>query len=239
MGISIFLPAFFIGLMGSVHCVGMCGPLALALPMQENNKWAAIVLYLSGKTFTYSLLGLFFGLFGSSFVIAGLQQVLSVLLGIGMLCIAIALFFKKAWFHGGAFSSWASMAVSRWFIKVMESRSVLAPVLFGMLNGLLPCGLVYMGIIGAMATASARGGMLYMAAFGVGTMPAMLLFLLMAKKLSFKGRMFIQNMTPFLLVVLAGLLVVRGLGLAVPYLSPALSEASVVEKVASKMGCMP
>ncbi|MGZ4043606.1 MAG: sulfite exporter TauE/SafE family protein, partial [Bacteroidia bacterium] len=76
--------AISLGLLGSFHCIGMCGPIALALPVHQATvfrKVVAILLYNSGRIITYSLLGLLFGIIGQGFAVFGLQQVLSVSLG--------------------------------------------------------------------------------------------------------------------------------------------------------------
>jgi sulfite exporter TauE/SafE len=238
--VGILFTAFIIGFTGSFHCVGMCGPLAMALPMQQNGKkLPAIMLYLLGKTITYSLLGGLFGLFGSRLVIAGLQQAMSISLGFLLFAITLCMLFKKAWFHQGIIASWISTQLSPLFIQLLNTDSRYSAVVFGMLNGLLPCGLVYMGIIGAIATGSIINGMLFMALFGIGTMPIMLSFLLMAKQFSFSFKRTIQKITPYLMMLMAVLLIVRGLGLSIPYVSPDLSGAVFLEKANTKVGCHP
>src|ERR1700752_1363380 len=79
------LAALSLGFFGSFHCIGMCGPIALAIPVYNQNKFhktASIIFYNAGRIFTYSLLGVLFGLIGQGFALAGLQQLLSVTLGL-------------------------------------------------------------------------------------------------------------------------------------------------------------
>lgn len=232
--------ALLIGFTGSFHCVGMCGPLAMALPMQASeNKLASIALYLFGKTITYSLLGGLFGLFGGQLMIAGLQQAMSVSLGILLFVITLCMQFKKAWFHQGFIANWISLKLSPVFIKLLNTPNRYSAVVFGILNGLLPCGLVYMGVIGAIATGGAVKGMLFMALFGIGTMPLMLSFLLMAKQFSFSFKRTVQKAAPYLIMMMAVILIVRGFGLSIPFISPDLSGAAFIEKAHTKIGCHP
>jgi sulfite exporter TauE/SafE len=237
---TLIISAFLLGLTGSFHCVGMCGPLALAMPMTNGrNNGVSILSYLLGKTIVYTAFGGIFGLFGSRIVLAGFQQSLSIILGVLLLAITISLIFKRSWFHRGRFANWISNKLQPFFSKLLSSKSPFTPLGFGVLNGLLPCGLVYMGIIGAIASGSFYNGMLFMALFGIGTMPVMLIFLLLAKQFSFEVRHLLQKVSPYIIMLVGVLLIVRGLGLSIPFLSPGLSEAAFLEKAGSKIICHP
>lgn len=146
---------------------------------------------------------------------------------------------KKSLFHQSVITDWISLRLSPFFIKLLQSTSRLSAIGFGMLNGLLPCGLVYLGVFGAIATGSAFRGMLFMACFGIGTIPLMLSFLLMAKQLSFSFRKTMQAATPIVMSLMAVLLIVRGLGLSIPYLSPALMGGLFADKASSIIVCHP
>jgi sulfite exporter TauE/SafE len=237
---SLLFSALLIGFTGSFHCVGMCGPLAMALPVKEGEKKGfRIFQYLVGKTITYSILGGLFGLFGSQLILAGWQQAVSIVLGCLLLGVTFCLLFKKSWFHQGFVANWISEKLNPLFVKLFNSDSPFTAVAFGMLNGLLPCGLVYMGIIGAISTSSFANGMLFMALFGIGTMPVMLSFLLMAKQFSFTFKRVIQKATPYLMMAMAAMLILRGLGLSIPFVSPDLSEVLFIEKSGTKIVCHP
>ena len=100
-------------------------------------------------------------------------------------------------------------------------------LLFGLLNGLLPCGLVYAALAGAAATGGPLGGALFMAAFGLGTIPAMLAVSLAGRLITAPWRARFQRAVPVAMAVLAVLFIVRGLSLGIPYLSPDLSPEAV------------
>lgn len=216
-----------LGLLGSMHCVGMCGPIALALPSVKNStqsRLTGIFLYNAGRVITYGLLGFIFGLFGKSFVIAGYQQALSV--GLGIL-ILFFLLLPQRYFQGlqlrtGLFQPVTKLktALGRLF-KTASYSSLLS---IGILNGLLPCGFVYMAIAGAIAVANPLRGGLFMIFFGLGTVPAMLGLMLAGQKMSLSLRNHFKKASPVFVSLVAVLLILRGLNLGIPYLSPELDK---------------
>jgi sulfite exporter TauE/SafE len=223
--------AFLIGFIGSFHCIGMCGPIALSLPYQDVTKIktaANVLLYNSGRVFTYSFLGLVFGLIGQGIALAGFQQWLSIGLGILMLLAAFSILnlekniikipflekiFKRVRFHLGR-------------LLAQKSQKKQTLFLVGVLNGFLPCGLVYLAIVGAIATGDIFKGSFYMGIFGIGTIPMMLSVALIGNLVSLKFRKNIQKMIPFLLFTMAVLFILRGMNLGIPYLSPELIQDS-------------
>jgi sulfite exporter TauE/SafE len=164
--------AFVMGLVGSLHCVGMCGPIALSLPYQGRQKWIAavnVLLYNFGRIATYALLGIIIGLFGRGFFLAGFQSYISI--GLGVLLLLIAFFsvnvegqlLKIPGFQ--KLNSWVQGQLGR----LLRQKGSGKLFIIGSLNGLLPCGLVYMGIVGAVTTGEIVHSALYMASFGLGT----------------------------------------------------------------------
>lgn len=214
--------AFILGLVGSLHCAGMCGPLALALPQAgaaPAQFAAGRLAYNLGRITTYTLLGVVFGLLGRTLLLAGIQRWVSIGLGI---CLLIGLF--------------ASRKLARWrpvtaFVGALKTkmsaqlrrRSFTALLLLGILNGLLPCGLVYVAGAGATATSGLLSGMLYMALFGAGTIPMMLAISLSGRLVPFSLRLKLQRAIPVSVFILATLLILRGMSLGIPYVSPVLS----------------
>ncbi|MGE5944325.1 MAG: sulfite exporter TauE/SafE family protein, partial [Flavobacteriales bacterium] len=171
-----FISAFVFGLLGSFHCVGMCGPIAFMLPLNRTNSYikiSQIVLYHLGRLLAYSIIGLAFGLIGKSLYLFGFQQQLSIIIGFLMI-ITVLIPYKT-------FSKYnASKPLFKIISKIKSSLgSALkkkTPETFltiGFLNGFLPCGLVYMAVFAAIASGNALNGGLYMAIFGLGTIPLM------------------------------------------------------------------
>ncbi len=222
--------AFTLGFLGSFHCVGMCGPIALALPGGAKKKLLFAtnrLTYNIGRITTYALIGLLFGLLGTGFAIAGLQKGLSVALGLSVIMVA----FLPAAFSQSVNPAGKLGRLVSWLKKKMQfqfqRRSYLSVYTIGILNGLLPCGLVYLAAAGAITQASPAHGALYMAAFGTGTLPAMLALAFAGNFLGIRWRNGIRKVMPVVTVIVGLLLIVRGLELGIPFLSPVLA---LVEK---------
>jgi len=227
---SFIIAAFILGFGGSFHFIGMCGPIALSLPViNDRNKWIGTILYLAGKTITYSFLGLLFGLFGKQLMLAGLQQTLSITAGIFLLVVVAMMIVQAKQLHQNKLTIWISNKLIPLFGFAKKSHGLVA-LNTGLVNGLLPCGLVYIGLIGSLTTGSALNGMLFMTAFGIGTMPVMLSFLLLAKQFSLNFRNKIKRLAPAFVALVAVLLIVRGLGLGIPYVSPQMNASTAIDK---------
>lgn len=219
--------AFVIGLLGSLHCAGMCGPLALALPPSGNTRIAfgmGRLAYNSGRILTYCLLGAFFGAIGLTLALAGFQRWASIVAGTAILIGLIA----SSRFAIQAPISKAVILLRTVFGKMLRRRTLGSFFLLGVLNGFLPCGLVYAACSGAIAKGSALAGVGYMLAFGLGTVPMML-------SIGLAGRIFrrgfgfrLERAIPATLAVVGVLLILRGMSLGIPYISPVLSSHHVI-----------
>ena len=226
---ALFFAALTMGMIGSFHCIGMCGPLAFSLPLKNNSdlaKFAGTLLYNSGRIVTYGALGLLFGLAGKSFSLFGFQQGLSITIGIVILLFLIA---PKKWITQNGkhavvskFTGMVREALGRLFFK-RNYRSLFA---IGLLNGLLPCGLIYMAIAGAVASADPFKSTLFMASFGLGTLPVMWSVSFFGNYIGIGMRQKIRAAYPGLMALVACLLIVRGMSLGIPYLSPVKNSQS-------------
>lgn len=217
--------AFILGLVGSLHCAGMCGPLALALPQTGDRPasfFAGRAAYNLGRIVTYCALGLVFGLIGKTLLLAGIQRWVSIALGVALL---IGLFASRK------LALWRPITAVVDRVKsamgaLLRGRSFDALLVLGLLNGLLPCGLVYVACAGATATGGLFKGALYMLAFGAGTVPMMLGISLSGKLVPFPLRLKLLKAVPMAVFVLAALLILRGMSLGIPYVSPDLSSGT-------------
>ena len=214
---------FMIGLLGSLHCVGMCGPLAMALPIAQKtgfNKVLGALLYNVGRATTYAVMGLVLGLLGVGAKIYGLQQWTSIALGAIMILSVLfgSLFSMKAWVQKISFKN--AGFIQRGISKRLKDAKPTTLFIIGILNGLLPCGLVYIAISGALVSPSLTNSVLFMFLFGLGTLPMMFAIVYFSNLI--KGRILsrIQKMIPVFIVLLGLLFIVRGLNLGIPYLSP-------------------
>lgn len=220
------LTALGIGLMGSLHCVGMCGPLALALPRAQKDRLTFLsgrILYNSGRVVTYAGMGAVFGLLGQSLLLAGWQRGLSIAAGVLILAYVAAHALGRGRWNVEAAALRVLAPVQRLLGRLLKTPRIGSLFVVGLLNGLLPCGLVYVALAGAAATGSALGGAQFMAFFGIGTMPLMLAVSLVGPSLhgALRGRF--QRAIPLALSVLAVMFILRGLELGIPYVSPNLT----------------
>lgn len=220
--------AIFLGLLGSFHCIGMCSPIALALPLQNTNKWTLLrsrLLYNFGRIVTYSLLGAVVGLMGRGITLTGTQQILSIVLGLLILTFLILPKKTSKSFSLIKPAQKFTAYLRKQFSKLFKKKTVSSYFLIGFVNGFLPCGLVYLALAGAIATGGFTDGILYMFLFGAGTLPIMLIISLSGNFIKPKLRTLIyKKMLPVFTFTLALLFIVRGLNLGIPYLSPKITK---------------
>lgn len=201
--------AFLTGLVASLHCVGMCGPIALALPvggLPEGKAWIARLIYNGFRTLSYGILGLGVGLFGERLSLFGWQQQVSVAAGLLMIFLVTGKRFIR-------FPMTATLS----FRKLLQTKKFWAFAGAGLLNGLLPCGLVYVALAGALTAGSPADGFLYMIAYGFGTLPAMLSVSWLWKRVSMPVRQRLNRFIPMYTIVVALLFIWRGLGFGLPF----------------------
>ncbi len=219
---TFILTGLLLGLTSSLHCIGMCGPIALAIPVNRTNNASilkGITLYNFGRIFTYSLLGLLVGSLGFTLASFGLLQSLSIVSGV-----LLILFAWRKWFGHlispklgfGNLNSWISKRMG----AILRSSFPLKLPLLGALNGLLPCGMVYIALMNALLAGNATNSAFAMAAFGLGTLPSMIAVGYTAGKFTNLFRSKLQKTVPYLLTLVGLLVVLRGMNLGIPLISP-------------------
>ncbi len=220
--ISVLLTGLYLGITSNIHCIGMCGPLSAVVPVNRKNKWTilwGIVVYNLGRIATYSILGGIVGSIGITLNVLISTQITSILFGSLMLLIAWSPNLRnvaESNFITGRIGSF----VSSQFPKVQQKNASLKPLLFGFLNGLLPCGLVYIGLFYAMSTGTTINGMLSMLSFGVGTLPVMMVMSFFMQSMNRKFSGGLSKLLPYFLTLAAVLTILRGMNLGIPVLSP-------------------
>lgn len=230
------ISALILGLLGSLHCVGMCGPIAFMLPVDRSNsfkKVSQVGIYHFGRLLAYSIIGLVFGLVGKSLYIFGIQQQLSIIIGILMIVIVILPHKTIGKYNLSKPLYKVISKVKSGLGKALKKKTADTFLTIGFLNGFLPCGLVYMAVFGAIATGSLVEGSLYMVLFGLGTIPLMTTAIYLGKFLNSTIKQRIQKAIPVFIVIIGALFILRGLGLGIPYLSP----APIVEMASSALEC--
>jgi uncharacterized protein len=231
------LAAFLVGLVGSLHCIGMCGPIAIALPVPDSSNlsfFTGRILYNLGRVVTYAFLGAILGLVGSKIALAGAQQVVSIILGI-VIIIAVLLpqKYKNFFAQHPVIQKLAHPLKSN--IGVLFSKGTFSAMfLIGILNGFLPCGLVYVALAGAIASGDAISGAAVMILFGLGTVPAMFAASVFGKFINIGIRTKIRKAVPVLAIILGVIFILRGMNLGIPMLSPKVSAET---EVSSEMDC--
>jgi uncharacterized protein len=224
---EIIVSAFIIGLAGSIHCVGMCGPIMLALPFDHDswfNRFISNLIYFTGKALTYALMGFAIGLMGAVVFPKQWQQWVSIGSGVLILVMTwIPKLFKSN--STSAFQAKVVQSMQVW----MKKRGLFAQFILGGINGLLPCGLVYVALAASVSAGGVLRSGLFMFIFGIGTMPLLFLIGISRQTLGFKFRNTLSKAIPYVATVLALLFILRGLSLGIPFISPDMEKMSKME----------
>ena len=164
--------ALIFGLAGGFHCVGMCGPIAFIIPINRSSNTSLIFqtfLYHFGRILSYSIIGFVFGSIGKGLYLAGFQQRLSILMGIIMIVVILVpvTIFNKYNFSKPLYKL-INIVKNKLglYLKQKTNRAIFS---VGFFNGFLPCGLVYIALIGAISTGNSLEGALYMTFFGLAS----------------------------------------------------------------------
>lgn len=222
---AVIIAGLSLGAVSSLHCVGMCGPLALALPVHHLSKpqqLLSLFLYQFGRIITYSAFGLLFGLAGRTIYVAGFQQWFSIVMGIVVLLLVILYWVFKNPLQPSAFKKLFGAVQSYMMNAFRSKKSSGGFLLLGIANGFLPCAMVYVAIAGALTTTQVSFGVLFMAMFGAGTLPAMMIIGYFGRMVSLPVRNMFRKSIPVLMTVMAIVLILRGMNLGIPFISPIL-----------------
>lgn len=244
---AILIAGLILGITSNLHCIGMCGPIAMAIPVDRTSNWTilgGILQYNLGRILTYSLLGILVGSIGVTIETFGFLQWLSIIAGVFMI-----LFAWRKWLAAKLDANLPMFGIQRWvghgLGKVIASRSPFKIPLLGMLNGMLPCGMVYVAMINALLAGNPLSSAGAMAVFGLGTLPAMIAVGFAANRISASVRQKINRAVPYMLTVVGLLIVLRGMNLDIPFISPKVSviktenkkENSIKEEPQVEMSC--
>ena len=218
MSYAVLISSFLLGIGGSLHCLGMCGPLALSIPYSHGGimpKWMKLLTYYTAKALAYGAMGAIVGLFGKGIMLMDWQQGLSIVAGVFIIIWACFPFVKL-----GAGNFLFQKQFAQLYQKIQERPKLYYYFSLGFLNGFLPCGLVYTALAAATVSGGVSGGFLAMFLFGAGTAPALILLVVFKNKMSFQLRKRLKPLSLVLSVAIGMLLIVRGMNLGIPYISP-------------------
>lgn len=217
------LAGFLLGLAGSLHCAGMCGPIAMSLPSAGGRGARRVIeksTYQIGRVATYALLGLVVGFGASAFDLAGYGRIASITAGVLMIATAvIQIVWHRSPIPSGPIHT-LTAPVRRWLGELLKQRSMLALAGIGALNGLLPCGLVTSALLGSAATTQPIDAMVFMTFFGIGTMPMMLSIALGGAFLTERIRVKMRVALPVVALAVGAIVLLRGMALDIPFISP-------------------
>lgn len=215
--------ALILGLISSLHCMGMCGPIAMMLPVDHKNparKTAQLLTYHLGRLTAYGILGLIFGLLGRGLYLAGLQQRLSIAAGVIMILVVLVpeKIFAKYNFSKPIYRGISAIKIA--LGSQFRKRGYKALFATGLFNGFLPCGLVYAALFGALAMQNIFSAIAFMLLYGVGTIPLMSVVVYAASAFKNPMRVTFAKIVPYMAVLMGMLFILRGLHLDIPYVSP-------------------
>lgn len=219
-----FITAIVFGLLSSFHCVGMCGPIALALPVIPNTpNWLTVLLYNLGRIVTYAMLGGFIGMVGYSLQWWGAQRYLSIIAGIFIILVSLWYWMDKS--SMGVGFVWVSFLKKK-FQTFIQKKSLSGMFILGLINGFLPCGVVYLALSASIIMGTIEGSAAYMIGFGLGTVP-MMAAMSYLRQAPFWKKWSLHKWIPVYSLSLGILLCLRGMSLGIPYISPEVKEQKV------------
>ncbi len=231
MEIALIFSALALGFASGFHCIGMCGPIALSLGLtkkQATNYYLQNLTYQFGRIATYSFLGAILGIVGKGFQMAGFQQYLTIGVGILLILMAVFSFGGKDFASKIPFFSKFLLQVKMKLGKLLQKADYRSRFTTGILNGFLPCGMVYMALTASLASGGIWQSAIFMALFGLGTLPFMFAIVLLGNLMTTAFRIKILKFVPVMMILLGGLFILRGLELGIPYISPPHDSLQVI-----------
>lgn len=237
METALLLSALGLGFASGFHCIGMCGPIALSMGLtkqQAINFHLQNFTYNFGRIVTYAFMGGILGFVGKGFEMAGFQQYLTIIAGILLIIMAIFSFGGRDFASKVPFLSKFLFSVKMNLGKFLQKADLKSRFFTGILNGFLPCGMVYMALTASLAAGGIWQGALFMALFGFGTFPFMFAVVFLGNMMTSTFRIKILKFVPIMMIVLGGIFILRGMELGIPYLSPPKESMKVIHNDSEK-----
>lgn len=231
MEIALLFSALALGFASGFHCIGMCGPIALSLGLtrkQATNYYLQNLTYQFGRIFTYTFLGAVLGMVGQGFHMAGFQRFLTIGVGIMLIFMSIFSFGGKDFASKIPFLSKFLFTVKKNLGTILQNADYRSRFTAGILNGFLPCGMVYMALTASLASGGIWQGAVYMSVFGLGTLPFMFAVVLAGTIITQSVRQKVLRAIPVFMMILGALFILRGLELGIPYLSPTAESLQII-----------
>lgn len=235
-GASPYIMALLMGLTGGLHCAGMCGPIMLFMPFHHFAGWRkvlALAAYHLARISVYAAMAVVLFSFKGAFR-PEVQRYVSMVLG-GVLLVAGIVTFLPAGFSRTVKLPWSEF-VRRKLGKFIGNPSMSSIMMSGALNGLLPCGLVYMALSASITLPGPWEAALFTYLFGMGTVPLLVAIAVVGRRVSFFRGVTFRRLTPVVVFSFGCLFLLRGMNLGIPYLSPkvAVAKGKVVHSCCHK-----
>ncbi len=237
METALIISAIGLGFASGFHCIGMCGPIALSMGLtkkQATNYYLQNLTYQFGRVVTYALMGAVLGILGQGFQIAGFQQYLTVAVGILLIIMALFSFGGKDFASKIPFLSKFLFSIKMNLGKLLQKADYRSRFITGILNGFLPCGMVYMALTASLAAGGIWQGATFMALFGLGTIPFMFAVVLVGNLMSTSLRSRVLKFIPVMMIILGGLFILRGMEIGIPYISPKKEALKIIHNNSSE-----
>lgn len=233
---AVLIAALGLGLASSLHCIGMCGPIAFSLGLNSEDKFHFILknlIYQSGRVVTYSILGLVVGIFSQGISFAGFQKYISIIAGVLIIIMVVIPKNLTGVAAGNHFIGKLLIKLKSSLGKFIRKKSYSSLFITGLLNGLLPCGVVYVALTSALAVGNLAGSTLFMTLFGLGTIPLMSFAVAFGSVIHVNIRNRILKILPVITILIGLLFILRGLELGIPYISPPASALEVYDNASN------
>lgn len=212
---------FGLGVISSLHCAQMCGPIVLSYSLGGRGSPAAHLCYNGGRIVTYAFLGALAGAAGQAMGLvgrmAGIQQTAAIVSG--CLMVIAGLFMSGAVPRRGLVQIGVSSFFSRTIGRLVTAQGAASKLLLGLAMGFLPCGLLYAALLKAASTGTAVSGAVSMAAFGAGTAGTLLALGLFSSVVGLRLSRWSNALAAAGVIALGAVLVWRGVMARLPEMS--------------------
>ena len=212
-----WLTALVIGFAGSMHCLGMCSPLAMAVTSRNRSAFINRALYNGGRISTYALMGALVSGLGAMLPLSKYQNIISIVMGLTLLLIGVGAV-REIRIPG---LTWGIQRLTGGlkllFAEYLQRKNRGAIVMLGALNGLLPCGLTFIALTWCVSLRGPLDGFNFMLLFGAGTLPVMLGFTSIIPALARKLNWSLQKLTTTMLILSGCVLILRVFIIHIPH----------------------
>lgn len=222
--VNILFEGMILGFASAFHCMVMCGPIALALPLNRKNSITmikGISVNQLGRVLTYVALGAIFGIFGFQLPLIHGFQIATILTGIAFLIVIWRPnWIRKLEWQPGFFSRFRQQKMG----SLLKNKTNFNLFFLGILNGLLPCALILVALGISITQGNPVKGAQFMLGYGLGSVPGISMVAFLGGRMLQAIPWKIRRIAPVAFSIVAFGMIIRGLNLGIPYLSPKVED---------------